>query len=158
MREIKKFFKDLRDKNDAMQQRAMEQKDQELQNEREIAAAQMQQEQNFKQQDIVNDNYQKQLDRLSKEKIALIAAESKNASADMDGNGVPDVLEISKLANEQSKYSREYETKLTELQLKAKESSDKLALEREKLQVARANQINDLMIAKQNAKNRTKKK
>ena len=158
MREIKKFFKDLRDKNDAMQQKAVEQKDQELQNQREIAAAQMQQEQNFKQQDIVNDNYQKQLDRLSKEKIALIAAESKNASTDMDGNGVPDVLEISKLANEQSKYSREYETKLTELQLKAKESSDKLALEREKLQVARANQINDLMIAKQNAKNRTKKK
>ena len=158
MREIKKFFKDLRDKNDAMQQKAMEQKDQELQNQREIAAANLQQEQNLRQQDTLNENYQKQLDRLSKEKIALIAAESKNASADMDGNGVPDVLEISKLANEQSKYSREYETKLSELQLKAKESSDKLALEREKLQVQRENMSNDLQIARTNAKNRTKKK
>jgi hypothetical protein len=135
----------------------VEQKDQELQNQREIATAQMQQEQNFKQQDIVNDNYQKQLDRLSKEKIALIAAESKNASTDMDGNGVPDVLEISKLANEQSKYSREYETKLTELQLKAKESSDKLALEREKLQVDRENQKNDEKIALINSRNRKNK-
>jgi len=158
MREIKKFFKDLRDKNDAMQQKAMEQKDQELQNQREIAAANLQQEQNLRQQETLNENYQKQLDRLSKEKIALIAAESKNASADMDGNGVPDVLEISKLANEQSKYSREYETKLSELQLKAKESSDKLALEREKLQVQRENMSNDLQIARTNAKNRTKKK
>ena len=76
----------------------------------------------------------------------------------MDSNGVPDVLEISKINNEQTRLSKEYETKLTELQLKAKESSDKLALEREKLQVARENQINDLAIAKENAKNRNKKK
>lgn len=158
IREMRRIFRTIRDNTQAMQQKALEQKDQELENEREIAAANLQQEQNFKQQDMINDNYQKQLDRISKEKIALISAESKNASSDMDGNGVPDVLEISKMNNEQSKLSREYETKLTELQLKAKESSDKLAIEREKLQVARENQKNDLMVAKENAKNRSKKK
>ena len=158
MREIKKHLRDIKEKNEALQQRALDQKDLELQNEREIASANLQQEQNFKQQEMVNDNYNKQLDRLSREKVALISAESKNASTDMDSNGVPDVLEISKMNNEQTRLSKEYETKLTELQLKAKESSDKLALEREKLQVARENQINDLAIAKENAKNRNKKK
>lgn len=158
MRELRKIFRDLKERNEAMQQQSIDQKNQELQNQREIAQAQMEQANNFKQQDIANDNYQRELDRISKEKIAMISAESKNASTDIDNNGIPDVLEISKLANEQSKASKDYETKMSELQLKAKESADKLSLEREKLQVARENQKNDLAIAKENAKNRTKKK
>lgn len=160
MREIKKFFKDLRDKNDALQQKAIEQKDAELQQEREIAAATLEQEQNFKQQDIMNENYNAEMDRLNKKEVALINALGRNegATADNDGNGVADALEISKLGSETAKANKEYELKMAELQSKAAERSDKLKIEREKLQVARENQKNDLAIAKENAKGRNKSK
>ncbi len=72
-------------------------------------------------------------------------------------NAIPDVLEMSKLANEESKASRDYQTKLAEINSKNKQAADKMALEREKLQVARENQANDLAIAKENAKGRNKK-
>ena len=78
--------------------------------------------------------------------------------SDVDTSGVPDVLEINKLATEQSKAARDYEGKMAEIQSKNKLASDKLAIEREKLQVARENQANDLAIAKENAKNRAAKK
>jgi hypothetical protein len=46
---------------------------------------------------------------------------------------------------------------MAEIQSKNRLAADKLQIEREKLQVARENQANDLAIAKENAKNRTKK-
>jgi hypothetical protein len=47
--------------------------------------------------------------------------------------------------------------KVMDIQSKNKQAMDKMALEREKLQVARENQANDLAVAKENAKGRTKK-
>ena len=44
-----------------------------------------------------------------------------------------------------------------DIQSKNKQAMDKMALEREKLQVARENQANDLAVAKENAKGRAKK-
>jgi hypothetical protein len=46
---------------------------------------------------------------------------------------------------------------MADIQSKNKVAADKLAIEREKLQVARENQANDLAIAKENAKGRNKK-
>ena len=158
MREIKKFFKDLRDKNDAIQQRTFEQKDAELQQEREIAAAQLEQEQNFKQQEIENENYNAEMDRLNKKEVALINASAKAQLTDADANAVPDVLEISKIGNEYTKMNKEHELKMAELQNKAAERSDKLKIEREKLQVQKENMKNDKEIALINARNRNTKK
>jgi len=157
MREIRRVLKDLRDKNDALKQKTIEQKDEEIKNQREIAQAQMEQMQNLKQQETLNQNYQNDLDRASKEKVALINASSKAQPTDSDNNGVPDVLEISKLANEQSKSNREYEMKMAELLQKSSETANKLSVEEKKLQVARENQKNDLQIAKINASNRANK-
>jgi hypothetical protein len=159
MREMKKVFKDLRDRQLQMQDQQMQQQQQQIDQQKEIAAAQMEQAQLQKQQDIENENYQNELDRINKKEIALIAAEAKAGSmVDVDENKVPDVLEISKLANEQSKAARDYESKMRELQSKSRENAQKMQLEREKLQVARENQKNDLEIAKLNAKNRASKK
>lgn len=157
MREIRKVLKDLRDKNDALKQKTIEQKDQEIQNQREIAAAQMEQAQTIHQQETLNQNYQNDLDRANKEKIALINASSKAAPTDADNNGVPDVLEISKLANDQAKTSREYEFKMADLLTKSQESANKLALGKEKLANERKNMANDLAVAKAQAKNKPKK-
>ena len=70
----------------------------------------------------------------------------------------PDVLEINKLALEQSKASRDYQGKMSEIQSRTRMDLEKLKVEREKLQVDRDNQKNDLAIAKENAKGRANAK
>ena len=157
MRAMKKVFKELRDKQDAIQQQQMQVQQQQVEQQAQIAQAQIEQAIAMKEQDIANENYQNELDRINKKEIALIAAESKvGPLSDVDASGTPDVLEISKLATEQSKASREFEAKMADINSKNKLAAEKLAVEREKLQVARENQANDLAIAKENAKGRAK--
>jgi hypothetical protein len=158
MREMKKTFKELKDRVQAMQDQQMRQKQQEIEQTQQIAAAQMEQALSMKQQEMINQNYQNDLDRINKKELALIAAESKGATMpDVDNNGVPDVLEIGKLTNEQNKLSKEYSIKMADIQSKASQNLQKMQLEREKLQVARENMVNDLQIAKENSKNRAQK-
>jgi hypothetical protein len=158
MRAMKKVFKDLRDRQIQMQDQQMQQQQQQIEQQREIAAAQMQQAMLQKEQDIANQNYQNELDRINKKEIALIAAEAKSGPlTDADQTGVPDVLEIQKLTAEQSRTSKDYETKMADIQAKNVQNLQKLEIEREKLKVARENQKNDLEIAKMNAKNRASK-
>jgi hypothetical protein len=158
IRQMKKSFKDLRDQQMQMQQAQMQQQQQQLEQQREIAAAQLQQEQLLKDQEMQNENYQNELDRINKKEIALIAAESKAQLPDVNTNEVPDVLEISRISNEQSKLEKDNAVKMADIQSKMAQNAQKLQIEREKLQVARENQKNDLEIAKINAKNRASKK
>jgi hypothetical protein len=159
MREMKKVFKDLRDRQRQMQDQQMQQQQQQIEQQREMAAAQMQQTQLQKEQDIANENYQNDLDRINKKEIALIAAESKAGPlTDLDASGTPDVLEIEKLGAEQVRTTKEYDMKIAEIQSKNNQNLQKMQIEREKLKVARENQKNDLEIAKVNARNRASKK
>jgi hypothetical protein len=160
MRQMKKVFKELRDRQQAMQEQQLQIQQQQGEQQGQIAQAQIQQAQLQKEQEIANENYQNELDRINKKEIALINAEAKSMGmglADVDASGVPDVLEISKLANEQSKATKEFDVKMAEINTKNRLAADKLTIEREKLQVARENQKNDLAIAKENAKGRAKK-
>ena len=150
IREMKKTFKEARDRMIALQNQATEQKQQELQNTREIAAAQLQHEALEKEKDRANENYNNQLDRINEKEIALINAHTKLISIPSEGEDVGAIL------REQDKITKEYEHNMETLRLKAKENADKLMLEREKLQVARENMANDLAIAKENSKNRSK--
>lgn len=161
MRQMKKVFKELRDKQDAMQQQQLQIQQQQADQQAQIAQAQIEQAMIQKEQEIANENYQNELDRINKKEIALINAEAKSMGmglADVDTSGVPDVLEISKLANEQTRAARDYEAKMADINSKNRLAAEKLAVEREKLQVARENQKNDLAIAKENAKGRSKTK
>jgi hypothetical protein len=160
MREMKKTFKDLRDKQEAMQQQAQQLEQQKVQQQNEQAQAQMQQAIQMKQADQAHDDYQRELDRLSKEKIAIISATGygKVESEDVNANAVPDVLEMSKLAQAESKATKDYGLRMADLQSKNKQANDKMSIEREKLQVARENMTNDLQVAKENAKGRNKSK
>ena len=158
MRQMKKTFKTLRDKQDAMQQQQMQQQQQQMEQQGQIAQAQIAQAQQMKEQDIANENYQNELDRINKKEIALIAAESKSGPlSDIDMSGTPDVLELNKLASDQSKAMKDYEMKMAQINAQNQQTSQKLQIEREKLQVARENQKNDLAVAKENAKNRANK-
>ena len=159
VRQMKKVFKSLKDKQEAMQQQQAQLEQQKVEQQGQIAQAQIAQAQQMKDQDIANENYQNELDRINKKEIALIAAESKSGPlSDVDVSGVPDVLEIGKLANDQTKALKDYEMKMAQINSQNKQASQKLQLEREKLQVARENQATYLAVAKENAKGRAKKK
>ena len=160
MREMKKTFKDLRDKQEAMQQQAQQLEQQKVQQQQEQAQAQLQQAIQMKQADQAHDDYQKELDRLSKEKIAIIQATGFGnvESEDVNANTIPDVLEMSKLAQAESKATKDYGIKMADLQSKTKQASDKMSIEKEKLHVARENMQTHLAVAKENAKGRNKSK
>ena len=157
MRAMKKVFKDLRNRQIDVQNTELQLKQQQIDQQSQIAQSQLQQAQFQKEQDMANENYQNELDRINKKEIALIAAEAKSGPlSDVDSSGVPDVLEINKLATEQSKANKEFEAKMADVNSKNRLATEKLAIEREKIQLARENQANDLAIAKENAKGRAK--
>jgi hypothetical protein len=160
MREMKKTFKDLRDQQLAMQQQAQQLEQQKLEQQAQQTQATLQQAAQLAQEKQANDDYQKELDRINKKEVALIQAlgRNENAAADVDESGVADALEVSRLANDQSKASKDYQIKMQEIQSKMKENNDKKEIEMEKLKVARENMQNDLAVAKENAKGRNNKK
>jgi hypothetical protein len=159
-RELKKAFKDLRDRQVALQEQQQQLAQQQQQAQQEQAQAQLQQAAQLAAEQQANDNYQKELDRISKEKIAIIQATGfgKVESEDVNANAVPDVLEVSKLNMEQQKVTKDYGVEMADIQAKNKQAADKMSIEKEKLQVARENMANDLAVAKENAKGRNNKK
>jgi hypothetical protein len=160
IRQMKKVFKTLKSRQEELEVTKLQQQQQQLDQQQQQAEAQLQLLQQQQAEKIANDNYQAELDRINKKEIALIAAEAKNMGplSDEDASGVPDVLEINKLATEESKAIKDYQSKMADIQSKNRMASQKLEVEREKLQVARENQANDLAIAKENAKGRAAKK
>lgn len=160
MREMKKTFKELRDQQIAQQQQAQQLEQQKLEQQGQVAQAQMQQAAQLAQEQQANENYQKELDRLSKEKIAIIQATGFGnvESEDVNENTIPDVLEMSKLSQAESKAAKDYQSKMMDIQSKNKQASDKMSIEKEKIAVARENMANDLAVAKENAKGRNNKK
>jgi hypothetical protein len=160
MREMKKTFKDLRDRQIAQQDQAQQLEQQKLQQQQEQAQATLQQTAQLAQEQQAHDDYQKELDRLSKKEIAIIQATGfgKVESEDTNSNDVPDVLEVSRLANDQDKATKDYGLKMADMQAKNKQANDKMTIEKEKIAVARENMANDLAVAKENAKGRNNKK
>ena len=159
-RELKKTFKDLRDRQVAQQEQQMQLAQQQQEAQQQQAQAQLQQAAQMAQEQQANDNYQKELDRLSKEKIAIIQATGfGNVEAeDINENTIPDVLEMSKLSQAESKAAKDYQAKMMDIQSKNRQAADKMSIEREKLQVQRENMANDLAVAKENAKGRNSSK
>jgi hypothetical protein len=159
IRQMKKVFKTLKDRQEQMQDQEMQQKQQQLDQQQEQMQAQLAQAQAQYDSKVANDNYQAEMDRLNKVQVAMIAAESKGGPlSDLDTSGTPDVLEMSKLTAEQSKATKDYESRMAEIQAKNKQAADKMQIEREKLQVERENQANDVKVAEINARNRASKK
>ena len=159
MREMKKTFKDLRDRQVGQQEQQMQMQQQQQEQAGKIAQAQMQQTEQLAQQETANENYQNELDRVNKKEIAMINAMSKEggASSDADNNGTPDALEIENLTMQQNKADKDYQAKMADINSKSSLAQQKLQIEREKIKLSRDNQANDLAVAKMNAKGREKK-
>jgi hypothetical protein len=158
VRQMKKVFKSLKDRQDQLQDQQMQQKQQEMEQQQQQAQAAIQSAQQMQAEQIANTDYQNELDRLNKVQIAMINAESKAGPlSDIDKSGKADVLEMNKLSAETNKAARDYESKMAEIQNKNKLATDKMTIEREKLKVERENQVNDIEVAKINARNRASK-
>lgn len=153
MREMKKTFRDLRDKQDAMQQQAAQQKQQELDQAAEQAQASMEQAAQQHQAEMDREDYQADLDRQSNEKIAIIKATGFGMvpAEDDDKDGIADVLEMTRINADKEKSMKDYQSKLADIQSKEKQNKQKMDLEHEKLQVERENMENDLKIAEKQA-------
>jgi len=160
MREMKKTFKDLRDRQMEQQQQQLQLQQQQQEQQGKIAQAQIQEAARMAQEKQANENYQNELDRINKKEIAMINAMSKEggATADLDMSGTPDALEIEKLASQQVKAQKDYDSKMADITSKNSIAQQKLQIEREKIKLARDNQANDLAVAKENAKGRNNKK
>ena len=159
VRQMKKVFKTLKERQEQMQDQQQQMQQQQQQQQAEAQQAQIQQAQVQHEQQMAHDDYQRELDRLSKEKIAIISATGYGnvGSEDVNQNAIPDVMEMNKLSHEQEKAAKDYQIRLAEINSKNKQASDKMSIEMEKLKVARENQANDLAVAKENAKGRAKK-
>jgi hypothetical protein len=158
MREMKKVFKTLKERQEEMQNMQMQQKQQELEQQAQATQAAIENAKQLQAEKIAHDDYQNELDRINKKEIALIAAEAKSGPlSDIDESGTPDVLEMSKIANEQSKAIADYQAKMKEIEQKDRVAAQKLAIENKKIDADLRNQDNDLAIAKLNAKNRASK-
>ena len=160
IREMKKTFKDLRDKVIQQQQTASQQQQQQLDQQQKQSEATLEQNQALAEQKTENDNYQKELDRLSKERIAIIQATGygKVSSEDDNQNGIPDVLEVDRLTAEQTNATRTHIAKMAEITSKIKAANDKNDIELQKLKVEREKMKNDLLIAREHVKGRNSKK
>jgi hypothetical protein len=158
VRQMKKVFKTLKERQEQLENQKMQQQQQQIEQQQQIAQAQMQQAQQMQAEKIAHDDYQNELDRLNKVQIAMIAAESKAGPlTDADTSGTADVLEMSKLTTEQNKASKDYEGKMREIQSKNNIAAQKLAVDNRKIDAELKNQDNDLEIAKINARNRGSK-
>lgn len=159
MREMKKTFKTLKDRQQQLQDQQLEIQQQQLQQQQQIAAAQIQAQQQQKQEELANQNYQQELDRINKKEVALInaAARGEAATQDVNQSGTPDILEVSNLSMQQSKAAQDYQVKMQDIQSKNLQAMQKMQLEKEKLNVARENMKNDVEVAKINASNRASK-
>lgn len=153
IRSLKNKFKKVRDDVQAQQQQAQELEQQKVQQQQEQAQAQIQEQQRQHQVMIENDNYQKELDRVSAKEIAIIKAMGfgQVQGEDTNSNNVPDLFESQKLNLERNKLTKDHYIKLKDIQ-------SKYQIENRKLDVDLKNQDNDLAIAKENSKGRNNKK
>jgi hypothetical protein len=159
VRQMKKVFKTLKERQQQLEDQKMQQQQQQLEQQQQQSEAAIENVKQLQAEKIANDNYQAELDRINKVQIAMIAAESKSGPlTDLDISGVPDVLEVSKLTSEQDKATKDYEAKIKDIQGKTQLGKEKIAVENRKIDADLKNQDNDLQIAKINASNRGSKK
>jgi hypothetical protein len=160
MREMKKKFKDLRDRQIQIQDQEMQLKQQALEQSQQVAEATLQQAERVRQEEMANKNHQNALDRLNRKEVAAIQAlgRNENAMEDKDNDGVADALQLANLSLQETKARQDYEAKMRDISEKNALASRKMDIEEDKNKVARENMVNDIQVAKENAKNRAKKK
>lgn len=164
IRRMQQIFKKLKDQQDQFQQQQqqieqqkLEQQQQQFEQAQQLAQLQHEKDQAF-------EAFQNEQDRISKEKIAAMVAAAKAGGEDLNANGLPDVLEVSKFNLELEKAQKDYQTKVQDLTQKQSQILQQQAmnaqnadLQREKLKMEKYKVDQQVKIAKMN-KNKPAKK
>lgn len=157
IRKMQEIFKALKEKQDQFQENEQQQKQQQLEQQQAQFDKQQQLAQIQHEKDQEFEANQNELDRLAKERIAMISAATKSGGEDLDANGIPDVLEQSKYELEVAKADREYQIKIQELNQKQQElihsqnmSAKDAELQRDKLKTEKYKVDQQYKIAKEN--------
>lgn len=155
VRQMKKVFKDLKEAQDAFQQQEQQIKQQQLDQQQQQFAAQLEAAAQEKELDRINENTNKELDRINKKEVALIGAlgKNENATADTDGSGVADALEVTKMSYEQQAIQQEHGLKVAELARKEKERQDKVFIELQKMKLEKEKLATQVAVEKLKLKN-----
>jgi hypothetical protein len=137
------------------------QKDQEAQ-EQQQAEQQMEQQRvdsqlQLEHEKMENDNMNKELDRQMQIEKQTIATMGFEKNQDVNENQIPDVLEVSKQAQEHLKMNYDVALKKRELEQKSKEHKDKIGIEKQRIEVEKKKIASDEKIAKIHAKSKPKK-
>lgn len=139
VRQMKDTFKKLKDRQDSLIQQQQDTEQQRLQQEQQQFQIQMQQQQAAQQQAELNENYQRELDRINKKEVALINSFSKQDDnlKDNSGNGVPDILEVSRLSLDEDMAKKDHMVALQKEANNKKKNDDDFNLEMQKLDLER---------------------
>jgi hypothetical protein len=150
MRKVEQIMEKVKAKQEQFMAQQQQQEAAATQGDQQLRLMEMEHEAMENEKDRINENFNKELDRINKKEVAAISASglNENALADNDGSGVADALEITKSQMDIAGKQKEYEMKMEEFVNKRKEAEDKKDLELEKIKVARENMKNDLEIAK----------
>ncbi len=158
VRQMKKVFKTLKDRQEDMQNQQMQTEQQGIQQQGEIAQAQLEQAKQLHDDTIANENFNKEKDRISKERIAIIGALGfgKVEGEDANNNQVFDVLESDRFVHEKEQATKDYNLQLMKMQTDNSNKEKDLELKKKKLELDEKNMANDLQIARIQAKNKPK--
>lgn len=157
LRQLKKTFKDLHERNLATVEEQNNIEREKIEQQREAVQAQIAEAKKEKEIDRANDNYNKQLDRINKIEVASLQASSRRDLPDTDNNNVPDLIEGQKAINDRLKASNDYQAKMSQIASQNDKVNKDYELKKEELENDRMNMKNDEKIARINASNRAKK-
>lgn len=142
MRQMKKIFKDLKDKQDQFAQTQQQLEQQQLEGQQQVEQAKIEQAERFHEDETALKKY----DIDTKANTTIAAAEIKNyfqdAGADTNENGVPDAMEIANASIKQQ-----------EVLAKRDLENAKLSLELQKFQAEQKNKAEDIKIQREKIKN-----
>lgn len=142
-RQIKDVLRKAKEDQEALVQRQMGMEQQQIEQQQAQFEQQMQYQELVRRETMANENYQKELDRINKKEIAIIQTFSRqdDNTKDANGDGVPDLVQISELSLDTQLANQSYN-----------EAISKISLEREKLSQARDMELEKIKLEKEKIK------
>jgi hypothetical protein len=139
IRQMKDTFKRLKEQQDQFQQSQQQIEQQKLSQQGEQFQVEMENAERIRMQEQINENYQNELDRINKKEVAIIGTfgNQKDNLKDTGGDGVPDILEVSRLTMDQDKAKKDHLVNLSKQAIERKKAEDTFNLEMEKIKLDR---------------------
>jgi hypothetical protein len=132
VRQMKEILKGVKDKTEQLQQQDLQLRQQELQQSQQQFELQQELQQNLEQQRLAADSFNKQLDRLSRERVAMIQASSKEGSV---ATGSTPSVDLTSILSQETAATNQYNLQMTKLQREQEKIQTQLAIDVQKLQI-----------------------